>query len=96
MWTNYPKQQKRKSLYQGYKKITRGNRDKYYEECQPYYQTLKSVVDALDQAEVLINQKIIETEENDRKQTRRFITMISFTFLGIVVSVLASLLTIIS
>lgn len=64
----------------------RDNRDAYYEACQPHYVSLRETLEKLTIATPLINQKITEKKENDRKNTRRFITTCLLTSLGIIVS----------
>lgn len=64
----------------------RDNRDDYYEVCVPHYETLRDIVERLSEAEPLINTKITEKVAKDRKDTRRFITTVSLTILGITIT----------
>lgn len=59
------------------------NRDDYYEDCVPHYDSLRDIVDKLTVAEPLINKKIIEKIESDRKGTRRFIITVLLGLLGL-------------
>lgn len=64
----------------------RNNRDTYYKKCEPHYLSLRDIFDKLTIAEPLINQNISEKSENDRKNTRRFVTTTLLSSLGIAIS----------
>jgi len=70
------------------------SRDKYYEECQPIYLSLKKIVHELDVARPLINGlieerrvKIEERQLQDKKETRKFIIMVVVTLVAGILSV---------
>ncbi len=64
----------------------RDDRDNYYEACVPYYETLRDIIEKLSVSEPLINTRINEKAAKDRKDTRRFITTISLSVLGITIT----------
>ena len=64
----------------------RNNRDDYYEDCIPHYETLRDIVERLTEAEPLISTKITEKVAKDIKDTRRFITTVSLTLLGLLIT----------
>lgn len=68
------------------KESHRDDRDEYYEDCVPHYDSLRDIVDKLTVAEPLINIKIIEKAESDRKGTRRFIATVLLSLLGLSVT----------
>jgi len=72
----------------------RNNRDAYYKECEPYYLSLRNILEKIAIAEPLINQDITEKRENDQKNTRRFITTIIISLLSITVSITIGLVVI--
>jgi len=69
----------------------RKNRDVYYEECAPFYLTLKETLHKFNIAEALIKQSIIKKSEEDRVETRRFVISSLLTFLAIVVAIILAI-----
>jgi len=68
----------------------RNDRDEYYAQCKPLYLTLKKVFDKFNVSEALINQEIIKSRREDRKQTRRYITGTLIALLSIVITISVS------
>jgi hypothetical protein len=73
------------------KKKHRDSRDNYYTDCKPYYKMLRDSVNKLTVATPLINVKSTEKADTDRKETRRFITTTSLSFLAICIAVIIAL-----
>ncbi len=63
------------------------NREQYYQDCLPYMETLKNIIQQFELAKPEIMKKDADKIESDIKLGRRHQLMIGLTILGIILSV---------